>query len=91
MSYYAKNPYEKPEPPHCFYCDDIMLEEGFGNSFQWKCHNPACEDCDPQYRDEALSEEDREEDCPECFGDGSRPSSIGRVFCIACDGSGKRG
>lgn len=28
--------------------------------------------------------------CPECFGDGSRPSSIGRVFCDACNGTGKR-
>ena len=29
--------------------------------------------------------------CPECFGEGSHPSSIGRVFCDACKGTGKRG
>ncbi len=50
MGYYAKNPYENPEPPHCPSCDEFMEKVGLGISFRWECHNPACEECPPKYQ-----------------------------------------
>ena len=50
MGYYAKNPYENPEPPRCLSCDEFMEKMGLGISFRWECHNPACEECPPKYQ-----------------------------------------
>lgn len=50
MGYYAKNPYENPEPPRCLSCDEFMEKIGLGISFRWECRNPACEECPPKYQ-----------------------------------------
>jgi len=52
MSYYADNPYEKPEPPRCLSCDAFKVETNarFSHQVLWECHNPACEECPPEYQ-----------------------------------------
>lgn len=47
MGYYAKNPYEQPEPPRCLSCDEFMIETGRN---MWGCRNPFCEECPPKYQ-----------------------------------------
>lgn len=46
MGYYAKNPYEQPEPPRCFSCDECKSEvkARFSTQTHWECLNPLCED-----------------------------------------------
>ena len=50
MGYYAKNPYEQPEPPRCQSCDEFLEKVGSNISFRWECRNPACEECPPKYQ-----------------------------------------
>lgn len=50
MSYYAKNPYEQPEPPRCLSCDELKVQAKVHSHTFWQCRNPACEECPPQYR-----------------------------------------
>ena len=50
MGYYAKNPYEQPEPPRCPSCDEFLEKVGINISFRWECRNPACEECLPKYQ-----------------------------------------
>ena len=50
MGYYAKNPYEQPEPPRCPSCDEFLEKVGINISFRWECRNPACEECPPKYQ-----------------------------------------
>ena len=50
MGYYAKNPYEQPEPPRCLSCDEFMVEARVRSHTFWECRNPACEECPPKYQ-----------------------------------------
>ena len=45
MSHYAKNPYEAPEPPRCFSCDEFKgeVKARFSTQVHWECLNPLCE------------------------------------------------
>ena len=55
MGYYAKNPYEQPEPPRCVSCDEFKVEVRVRSHTFWECHNPACEECPPKYQVEECS------------------------------------
>ena len=50
MGYYAKNPYEQPEPPRCLSCDEFKVEARVRSHTFWECRNPACEECPPKYQ-----------------------------------------
>ena len=46
MGYYAKNPYEQPEPPRCLSCDECKTEvkSKLSGQARWECKNQLCED-----------------------------------------------
>jgi len=52
MGYYAKNPYEQPEPPRCGTCDEFKVESQVGVYRFWVCSNPECEECAEKYKDD---------------------------------------
>lgn len=92
MGYYAKNPYEQPEPPRCLSCDEFKVEARVRSHTFWECRNPACEECPPKYQVVECSTCGEEytygEFCQNCtdgasVGSPSIDISIG-VYCRLC-------